>query len=372
MPQRQKTSRKIRPAFTLIELLVVVAIIALLISLLLAGVSRVISRAKSLSGQRAVDTLVLGVEQFQTEFGFLPPLVHDGEVISQGMNERRPSVLPGEPSVDGPVEEIMVGDLSYEKLVVWAEGDDFDFFRRREGMSNDGVELPNGSQWDNDQAWDDLRYSKYSLSYYLGGVGSKRLDGVAGPGFARPQENGLFVGVGYPVGSTRDRYDPVVSPETESMRQSVGYFESLEYLEHDGVVPSMPTPPDSHVAFIDPWGRAIRYYRWEPGRLVGGRLVVESTLDLNIPPVLLDPQLYAAALNDPLIVESAGIDLSSGNTQLRGARYAIVSAGPDGLFGTEPIEQIAQELRRSEPTDLDGIAALRASAREDNLVGLGD
>lgn len=377
MPMHEKTSRisRCRPerrAFTLIELLVSVAIVALIVALLLSGVSRVIQRAKSLSGQRAIDTLVLGVDQFESEFGFLPPLVHDGEVISQNMDDLRPAVSSGETPVDGPVEEVSVGDIQYERLVVWSEGDDFNFFRRRSGSGSDDVELPQGGVWNDDRAWSDVRYSKFSLPYYLGGIGGKRLDGVNGPGSARPQSNGLFVGVGYPVGSTRDRYDPVVDPDATSLKQTIGYFEAAEYPEHDGTAPAMPMPPDSHAAFVDPWGRAIRYYRWETGRLVDDRrLVVESTLDLNIPPVLLDPIVYAEGQNDPANVEDDNIDLTSGNTELRGARYAIVSAGPDGLFGTEPIEDIARKLRRTVPTELDAKASLRAEAMEDNLVGLG-
>jgi len=374
MQTHQKTTRLARRAmaragFTLVELLVGITIIALLAALLLSGLTRAVERARSTAAQQAVNTLVLGATQFENDFGFYPPLVHDGVVISNNDDLRRPGTEIDGQFQDGPLVAIDTGDIQFERLVVWSEGTDLSFFRRRSGDQSDPVQLPDGGEWDDDLAWSDIRYSKFALPFYLAGVGGKRLDGVAGPGFARPQSNGLFVGVGYPVGSTRDRYEPVVDPDKGSFKQVIGYSESLEYLEHATPEPGTIEPTDSEVAFLDPWGRAYRYYRWEPGRFESGRLVVENTLDLNIPPVLLDPNLYAEVRND---LNMAGeIDLTSGNAELRSARFAVVSAGTDGLFGTEPIERIARALRVDEPTALTAQVQLRGLVMEDNLVGLG-
>ncbi|MEM9373149.1 MAG: prepilin-type N-terminal cleavage/methylation domain-containing protein [Planctomycetota bacterium] len=361
--------------FTLIELLVGITIIALLAALLISGLSRAVQRARSTGAQQSVDALVLAVTQFENEFGFYPPLVHDGAVISDGENARRPSVeIDGEVR-DGPLVSIDTGDIRFERLVVWSEGEDLAFFRRRTGepSGSDPVEITSGGEWDDDTAWSDLRYSKYALAFYLSGVGGKRLDGVTGPGFARPQSNGLFVGVGYPVGSTRDRYDPVIDADTGSLRQVTGYFERLEFLEHDSAEPGTPMPTDAEVAFVDPWGRAYRYYRWEPGRLEDGRLVVETTLDLNIPPVLVDAEIYAEIRNDPSNAsdDRTDTDLTSDDAELRSARFAIVSAGADGFFGTEPIEEIARGFRERVPTTIEGKVSLRDRAMADNIVGLG-
>lgn len=367
-----QTSRVPGPAksgFTLIELLVTIAIIGVLAALLLAGVSKAVARARATSAARSVDALVLGVRQFDDQFGFLPPLVHDGVVISDGSPGFRPLTPIDGQRRDGPVVDVTVGNILFKQLVVWSEGADSSFFRRRTGTGGDAVELPSGGVWNDDSAWDDRRYSKYGLAYYLTGVGDKDLDGVRGPGLARPQSNGLFVGVGYPVGSSRDRYEPVIEGDTDSMRLITGYFDPDEYGEHGFATPTGFQPPDTHVAFTDPWGRAIRYYRWEPGRLVNGQFVVETTLDLNIPAVLLDPSQYAAVGNDPNRAKS--IDLTGGNAELRAARFAIVSAGPDGLFGTEPTDVLADRLGRSRPTTLDDKIALRKRAWQDNIVGLG-
>ena len=374
MQMHPKTSRQASRGFTLVELLVGITIIAILAALLLSGLTRAVSRARSASAQKSVNALVLGVTQFQNDFGFYPPLVHDGAVMSDGDNARRPMTEIDGRIQDGPLVQIDSGDILFERLVVWSEGVDFAFFRRRTGgASNDAVELTEGGVWDDDTAWSDLRYSKFALPFYLSGVGGKRLDGVAGPGFARPQSNGLFVGVGYPVGSTRDRYEPVVDADKGSLKLRIGYFDPTEFLEHDSAEPGTIEPTDAEVAYLDPWGRAYRYYRWEAGRLDNGRLVVESTLDLNIPAVLVDPEIYAAVRNDPVNAVDDRIenDLTGGNAELRSARFAIVSAGPDGLFGTEPTDEIARVLRVDRPTSLEGKATLRKQAMEDNIVGLG-
>lgn len=379
MPGQTATSRS-EKAFTLIELLVVIAVVVLLASILLAGLARAVGTGRSTAAQRSIDALVLGVDQFKAEFGFLPPLVHDGVAISAGDPDFRPRLTDDENPVDGPVFSRIPPGLNrpLAQLVVWNNVDRryFTFIRRRTGQGADAVRLPSGSTWDISGAWDDRRYSKFSLPYYLYGVGSREIDGIPGPGMSRPLDNGLFEGALLQtvpnLPAFRDRYDPVVDADRRSLGLSVGYRGEADYAEHGAVAPPASDIPDSHAAFVDPWGRAIRYYRWEPGRLENGQLVIRSTLDLNIPPVLLNPEIYAAVENADGSAAARDIDLTAGDPELRSARYAVVSAGPDGLFGTEPIELIAQRLGRAVPATDQEIVRLRKEVWEDNLVGLGN
>ena len=380
---------KHRPAFTLIELLVVITLIIVLLALVLSGLNRATKSGRRTASQQSASALAKAVDQFKQEFGFLPPLVHDGEPLSNGDDKYRPDPLPSfDPSImpnehDGPFIQVNGSFYTYNLLVVWNEGLDFNFFRRRTGTGSDAIDLPGGSGWSDDGAWDDRRYSKYTLAYYLAGVLGKETDGVRGPGMARPIIDGSFLGIGYP-GGIREKYDPFMDVSRRGATIRPDYVDPKEVAEHGGSVD--PTdPPDyqsmismfedyqrgSLFAFVDGFGNAYRYYRWEPGRYENGRLVVENELDLNIPAVLIDPVEFEKVQNDPQNLSDPGVKFIGEDSRLRDARYAIVSAGPDGYFGTESIETIAAFLRREVPGSSEEQAELRREVWADNLVEVG-
>lgn len=376
--------------FTLIELLVVIALIAVLLTLVLSGLNRASKTARRVASQQSAAALAQAVDQFRQEFGFLPPLVHDGPTISDDDDRYRPDPIPSsDPSFnpseqDGPIVAINGLSYRYNALVVWNEGLDFNFFRRRTGTGVDRIDLPTGGVWSLDGAWDDRRYSKYALAYYLTGVLDKDTDGVRGPGMARPIIDGTFLGVGYPVGSVRDKFDPFMDVERRGARITPDYVEPEEIPEHSGSADPVDLLDYQSVlalydedqrgalfAFVDGFGNAFRYYRWEPGRFENGRLVVENELDLNIPPVLIDPVEYAKVQNDPANLENPDVEFIGENSELRDARYAVVSAGPDGFFGTEHIETIANFLGEVVPSDPLEQARLRREVWADNAFEVG-
>ncbi|MAO19895.1 MAG: hypothetical protein CMJ35_13750 [Phycisphaerae bacterium] len=367
-------------AFTLIELLVVIALIAVLMTLVLSGLNRASKTARRTASQRSAAALAQAVDQFKKEFGFLPPLVHDGITISGGDDQYRPADFRSGGSLnDGPVFQADDPNVSYnyKTIIVWNEGLDFEFLTGRPG--------PYDAGWTANSAWDDRRYSKYALAYYLTGVLNKDTDGVSGPGMARPIIDGTFLGVGYPVGSVRDKYEPFMDVERRGARIVGDYVEPKEIPEHDsGADPvdldSYESVLDSYedyqrpalFAFVDGFGNAFRYYRWEQGRYVNGRYIVEEETDLNIPPVLIDPVEYAKVQNDPMNLDNNGVDFIGEDSRLRNARYAIVSAGPDGFFGTEHIETIANYLGEEVPTSIEEQAELRQKVWADNAYEVGN
>ncbi|MCA9304420.1 MAG: type II secretion system protein [Phycisphaerales bacterium] len=366
-------NRGSRSAFTLVELLLVIAIVGLLVGLLTVGLTKALNTAKKAASEQSTKALVQAVEQFRSEFGFLPPLVHDGVVISGSDPAYQPAANLAQSQSDGPTIDIGVSDSRPDIALVWSEGVDRNFLRRRTGMGLDEIDLPSGGgPWDNDSAWDDRRYSKFSLAYYLGGVLGKGIDGLEGPGFARPLADGSFEGVGYPVGSTRDRYEPTMDVDRRGVRIQVGYGELSEFPEHDQVAPAALMPGDTEIALVDSFGHAYRYYRWEHGRFYpgSGKFEVRNALDMNIPPVLIDPVIFADVRNNSSNADET--DLTQGSLELRSARFAVVGAGPDGLFGVEAIETIADALREPVPTDLEDIAKMRKRVWEDNAVGVGN
>lgn len=383
-PTQSKINHSQRRGFTLLELMLVFGLLLLIMGFLASSISRATESARQAASQQSVEAIAAAVEQFRLEFGFLPPLVHDGPLVSDN-NFRPIDPLTGSPiSEEGPLQDGLVDTgYTYQTAVVWSPGHDFDFFRRRDGSnSTDPVALPSGSMWDLNEAWDDRRYSRFSLAFYLTGALPRSVDGVAGSGMSRPLASGGFVNVGYPGAATRDRYEPSVDTNRNGMELNVGYARFIEAAEHNAVPYSDmlsatdiydlydPSELDSLVSLVDNFGTAYRYYRWESGRYVGTQLVTETTLDMNIPPVLLDPdQLVLVQNND---ANAADIDLTSGNIQLREARFAIVGAGADRLFGTEPIDYLVEQLNQNDPSgDPVAVAQIRKLAMEDNVVSYG-
>lgn len=374
-------------AFTLLELVVVFAIIVLVISFLSSALGRATISARQTASQRSAEALAAAVEQFQLEFGFLPPLVHDGAIISNG------GIRPIDPETnsvsteEGPLKTVTGGVYVYQTLVVWSQSTDFDFLRRRDGSAADDVDLSSGDgRWNIDTAWDDRRYSRYALAYYLTGILPRSVDGIAGEGMTRPLINGGFANVGYPVGSTRDRYEATIDINRRGVRVQHGYARPVEIAEHDDTIDidalNMMTAQsvydlypaadqDNIVALVDAFGTAFRYYRWEHGRYDNRRrLVTENSLDLNIPPVLLDPEAMIELENDDSFDPMP--DLTEGDLKVRQARFAIVGAGANRLFGTEPIDYIVEQLGERDPGgDAIEIARIRKVAMFDNVVALG-
>ncbi len=375
-------------AFTLLELVVVSVIILMMVGFLASALGRTTRSARQTASQRSAEAIAAAVEQFRLEFGFLPPLVHDGPMISAGDPNFQPFDQVKGMNIDGPVIN-RSGDIpgvayNFDSIVVWELGSNFDFFRRRDGGASDEIELPSGSSpWDINTAWDDRRYSRFALAYYLNGALPRSTDGVAGEGMARPMANGWFQGVGYPVGGTRDRYEPTIDTNRRGVTLRTGYARPVEVLEHgaSGVpiedmepddVYSLYAPGDRDnlVALVDSFGTAFRYYRWEHGRYNNlRRLVTETVLDLNIPPVLLDPEALVELQNDDSATTIP--DLTQGHLDIRQARFAIVGAGADGLFGTEPIDYLAEAFNMALPGNDEEIARIRKKAMNDNVVAFG-
>lgn len=290
---RARTTQTTR-AFTLIELLVTIIIIAILMGLLLVGFSAAIRGARSAAARQDASALRMGVEQFRTQFGFLPPLVKDG--------------YPGQPGSAGkPIDK--------DRPVIFDAGvsADRDYLRD---------ETPDA----------DYRYSVHSIPYYLMCALGKDVDGFDGPSAYRPTREGYFD----PRGS--ERYEALFEPKG------------------GGVVDVDQPAGQGRLELQDRNGVAYRFYRWLPGDTNGE---VKSADDFNYPLLLDNPRAGAKASDD--------------NVALRSAEFAIVSAGPDGVFGDIPIEDLATIEtalgKRFGGSDADEKA--EEAARRDNIVEVG-
>lgn len=380
-------------AFTLAELLVVILIIALLMGILLVAVGHARSIVGQKSAQASAQSIARGVQQFEQTFGFPPPLVQDGlqsdgggamtvppAVIDRAgdtASPGRPVIVPPAPASDR-LRMVVVYNPAYPANRRFLEGldpattgtpGDQDLINRYDPEGHEGLwRLTN------------QRYSKYSLGIYLAGAMPAAVDGVDGPGMVRPLADGTFEGVvadsngEYETAgrtTSRERFEPFFDADSRGAKLTREYFDLDEYRENAGDAglsvndPTMETDW-RHAAVVDSEGKAYRYYRWEPLSESYG-LQISGTYMLNIPWVLLDDEALHDLNQTP--ADAGKIDLTAGNAKLRGARWAVVGAGPNGVFGTEPIETLRRVLNMSGGNVEDW--EVRAEAKSDNAVEVG-
>lgn len=348
--------------FTLIELLIVIAIIGVLLGITLVGLSGAVKFGRAAADSSAGRSLRFAVEQFDQQFGFQVPLAYDGEPLESGgapVPGRLDSSLFVEADGGAPVFH-RAGDESAAFVGVYSSTNDLDYLR--------GVDVVPTVQ-----EWSDPRYSKSSLAVYLTGSLPASVDGVEGPGTSTPRNDGSF------ARETAAMFEPLVEPGKGGIDLVPTYASELEYEEHGAPYSAAAAQRPYSGAVVDRGGVAFRYYRWENGRnsLDAGGLnsssygVSERAKDLNIPLILQDPEALSRQYG--LLGGSADerADATDGNTSLRSASWAVVGAGPDGLFGTEPINAIADQL--GEPQNPTGVIAaeLRRRAMADNVVEVG-
>ncbi len=316
--------------FTLVETLFSVLIIGVLLGLLLFGLRAASNAGRAAAERQNVQALKLAADQFRQEFGFAVPLVRD--MHPDAAMRRRIEPIPG--------------GSGNRRIAVYDTGNPTQ------------VDILRGSRMSPPiiDAFD-YRFSRQSLPYYLLGALNEPLnvasetpdmipiDGVAGPGFLKPRPDGTFeipAGVASGAASASKRtgikHDPLFVASSSSVR-----------LVTDGAAPSV-------VELRDRQGKAYRFYRWARGQVGTG--IVTTSADLNVPLMLGDP---------------------AENPELRNADWAIVAAGPDGVFGDEdlldaadPERMTASEIRirlKLDPTASPSQVRNRASA--DNIVAVG-
>lgn len=367
MTRQQPTTR----GFTLIELLVTIAIISLLIAIGVVALSRALRSATEAADAAAVRSIRVAAETFEQDHGFVIPLAYDGDPLQvDGPADLTPANLYNI-SPDGlPV--FLDGNLDASRpqpfIGVYLRGKDLDFFRGGDdAVGNRVVQASSLSD-----GLSDARYSKFSLAVYLTGLMPASVDGRDGILMSPPDSDGSFQGVGIRGSAkTIEAYVPV--GENDSFSTRVLYNgapdqpELREAAEHGGSTPGGESPHS--IAVVDRYGTPFRYYRWEPGRSSAGVAAyggeegeVSAAADLNIPVVLQDLEAFWEQVNGG--DENAD---GAGSARLRSARWAVVSAGPDGLFGTEALADLGLNPSSSE----DAILEARMRAMEDNAVEVG-
>ena len=327
-------------AFTLLEVLFSVLVIGVLLGLLVVGLQAAGVFAKGSADRQAVGAISLGVQRFQEQFGFAPPLMKD----------------------QAAAVTLDVAGRSYLNVYVPANLVDIQVLRPPVVAPNAGDPNP----------FADNRYSEFSLLYYLCGANETAfgqsidipIDGVKGLGFYKPNRDGSF--------DVPKDVRSATAPDSKRVGQ---VFEPLIPLTSGGLrIARIPdrdafnnlTPNPNLDRLVDRNGVPIRYYVWIGGReqpANSGNFVLEDIADYNIPPLVgleSSPGLPIPEDRDP-----------SKNIALRSAKWAVVASGPNAVFGDEDIRVVSGALKTAVPSDVQGVRALRAKAAADNVVEVG-
>lgn len=293
-----------RGGFTLVEVLFSILVIFLLMGLLLAGFHYAMKSAHKVMGRQTASAVKMAVNQFQDQFHFTPPLVKD----------------MGEPPNFSPLPPLIGTPPTIPRVYALSTPADLSYLR---GTSVTMV--PDR----------DLRFSVYSLAYYIMGVLDKDADGVAGPGFTEPTRDGGFT-----------RKGPAYGPYFD-----VGRNERAVYAIDAAA---------GRIELRDDNGVALRYYRWEHLAEKGATPSTPINDYLHVPLIVGDPEA------DP---------------DLRSAKWAIVAAGRDGVFGDEHLLPTGhpQQMTKADliarlnidPSTNPTNADIRAVAMKDNAVEVG-
>ena len=353
--------------------------------------------AKETAERQTVVTMNQAVQAFKQEFGFLPPLALHEEDAS-GNNTLPPvatwnsSVTPNRYVVAGP--QCFVN--AYGSDLSWNYADPTSPYWAANKLNSQGYMAgatyrpgylegfsgtfsgPNLSadfrSGDSMNTQPDRRFSDYSLAYYLVGALPAAADGVEGPGMWEPRENGSFDSS---VQKTRTGARQL-SQQGKVYPPLIDTSKGSPKLQADNNISVTTSTGTVRTGFrlVSPGGKPYRYYRWkaqdsrDPHGL--GTVSAYQTRDAN------------GALKDEDDIDRLRIPALVGNPrlqpELRGTEYAIVSCGPDGVFGDMPLEAntdadfSAMAGRVNAKVSPGGAAAskvLRDAARKDNIVEVG-
>jgi type II secretory pathway pseudopilin PulG len=336
--QTTPASPRARTAFTLTELLVVVAIIVLLIGVITVVIGSTAKRAQVVKTQFLMNTISSGLAQFNTDFGYYPPVLGRKDTGAPTSGFARDVVrftdIAGSDSV-----ESQQGWYSYTTLA--------DFLIGYGHRGEDGFGIVRGGP---------------------SGVGSKEAppfgirspgpDGCWGavdapqPAFAvNPAFRGFYrarnpariaqpPAIGNPQWNTIAVEGKVYGPYIDSMDERlIGGLTGFDASGRPAIVTNDQLGPGSSVSFddlpkciLDYWGEPIAYYR-APYASDDLRSSVPSTsggfLNLGDVFVLRDYDILEGDRSEGA-ADARGDTNSNGN--LKSASFALLSRGPDRSY----------------------------------------
>lgn len=356
-----------RRGFTIVEIIFGILIIAIIMGLLIISVRA--ARRSVISAVAANELREIGkaIETFQNEFGFSVPLVAERRLLNADNNAGWNTIV---------TTAAAAPDRNTIRVYNRGDAGDLEILRGVNSERDATAALPFGENSEQIAANSgatltagyDQRFSTLSVPYFLvgaldspyaSGLTGVPIDGIQGPGFFSPRAGGSF------------EVPESVRRATAATRKDVGKrYESL--VKFDGAFKLVVESTNSggrRVELQDRNGAAVRYYLWINEFDDAGTWREPRTLDeMNIPRMVGRQSVTVAGES----TVPASRDLSA-NTALRGRyMWALVAAGPNGVFGDESDAVIANGLNVSSGGTPAERARRRLDAERDNIVVYGE
>lgn len=330
-------ARRRSAGFTLTELLVVVAIIVLLIGTLIVAVSAGAKRAQAANTQTLMASISTGLGQFQTDFGYLPPVLGARDpsptVSSRGRDVVRLGQLAGANDVARQQDWV-----SYTTLAEYLIG----YGHRGEDGYGVVVGGPSGSgnreappfgirSPGSDGCWGAID----APNPFFGASTPAAVLGIARA--RNPNRGTVSVNPTSPAAWNTQPfegkvYGPYIELKDERLIAGVSGFQpngrpNLVFADQ-GVANFDQLPK----VIVDYWGEPIAYYRAPYGGDDLRSTIADANGNLaNLGDVyMLRPWEIAPGDQSAGAADAGGDDSSS--TQLKSASFALVSMGPDRSF----------------------------------------
>jgi len=357
-PDRSESRR----GFTLVEILFSILILGLLMGLLYVTFRSTRNFARSTTNRQTATSIKMGVSRFIEVCGFPPPLIRD-----------QAQTIPMTVEQNG---------TSGVRFAVYS-------FRNDDGADATTLAFLRPATLTDVTATNpflDYRYSLRTLPVYIAGACDVPLapaapdavaktipiDGVVGPGMYKAKPDGQFDVPGdvkQGNASSTKRVSTKLDTLVDLSKKAVTVYaygrdpSAVTTDLRDGAT-SYDANSDRWVELRDAQGKPIRYYRWINGVAYtqGTRTVYEVRKidDLRLPPLV--------GRKGTTIPQTPADRDTMQNPELRNASWAIVMAGPDGVFGDEPLAELVKLLGPSAESDE---VRVRIQAEKDNIVEVG-
>ena len=322
-PNRHNTTSH-RQGFTLTELLTVVAIIVLLIGTVTVAVGAATRKAQRTKTQFLLGSIASGLGQFQTDFGYLPPvLMNRVGVGGTRQFARDVTTVSQVPSLQQW--------FSYTTLA--------DYLIGYGGRNEDGYGVVTGPT-----AGTGLGQRENPPF----GIRAPGTDGAWGsidtPLFSQPQMSGAFASrnpmrdpvTGQPPWNARQMTGRVYGPYLELTDEKLlGGLKGFDAQGNPIIVTNDQLDPDFDKypkVLLDYWGTPISYYRAPyAGSDLRSELSNGSDGFVNLSDVFaLRPWEFATGQELRGVADANGDEFTAAS--LKGAAFALFSRGPDRLF----------------------------------------